>query len=182
VIRPAVDKYPAERLAAPDAAWPTRYAELWARLRRALGPGWVMEHVGATSVPGLIAKPVIDMALRLPPDRLLAEVCPSLVRAGWTAPVAVGDHWATFWLTGEVRSAIGHIFTAEQWPEAHVRLFADWLRTHPADRDRYADLKTALVARGTWGSDYTAAKGAFVLEMVNKARGARGRPPLSAPL
>lgn len=96
--------------------------------------------------------------------------------------MVVGDHWGTFLLIDEVRAAIGHIFTSEQWPEAHVRLFAEWLRTHPADRDGYADLKRALVEGGAWGSDYTTAKGAFVLEVVNRARAARGLPSLSGPL
>ena len=176
------DVYPAKRLAAPDVAWPSRYAEISAGLLQELGPGWTTEHVGSTSVPGLVAKPVIDLALRLPHGCLLADTSPSFVRAGWTAPVAVGDHWATFLMTDEVRSAIGHIFAPEQWPEADVRLFAEWLRTHPADRDSYADLKRTLVEQGTWGSDYTAAKAAFVLDVVNDARAARGLPPLNEPL
>jgi GrpB-like predicted nucleotidyltransferase (UPF0157 family) len=175
------DVYPAERLAPPDVAWQSRYAEISAGLRQDLGPGWTMEHVGSTSVPGLVAKPVIDLALRLPQGCLLADTSAWFARAGWTAPVVVGDHWATFLLIDEVRSAIGHIFRPEQWSEAHVRLFAEWLRTHPADRDSYADLKRALVERGTWGSDYTTAKGAFVLEVVNRARAARGLPSANAP-
>ena len=96
--------------------------------------------------------------------------------------MVVGDHWATFLLIDKVRSAIGHIFTPELWSEAHVRLFAEWLRTHPADRDSYADLKRTLVERGAWGSDYTTAKGAFVLEVVNRARAARGLPSVNGPL
>ncbi len=86
------DVYPAERLATPDVAWPSRYEEISAGLLQALGPGWTREHVGSTSVPGLVAKPVIDLALRLPQSCLLAEASPSFVRAGWTAPMVVGDH------------------------------------------------------------------------------------------
>lgn len=175
-------RYPVERLVSPDPAWQCRYEETSAGLRQALGPGWVTEHVGSTSVPGLVAKPVIDIALRLPEGGRVADATAPLVRAGWTAPVVTGDHWATFLLVEDVRSAIGHIFTSEQWPAAHVRLFAHWLRTHPADRDRYAELKTALVARGVWGSDYTTGKAAFVLDVVNRARRERGLPPLDGPL
>ncbi len=176
------DKYPAERLAVPNAAWEGRYAEVSAALLKALGSDWVVEHVGSTSVPELVAKPVIDLAVRLPEGCQMADASASFVRAGWTTPVVTGDHWATFLLIDGLRFAIGHIFSVEQWSGAHVRLFAAWLRTHPDDRDRYADLKRALVARGTWGSDYTTAKGSFVLDIVNRARATRGLPLLQAPL
>jgi GrpB-like predicted nucleotidyltransferase (UPF0157 family) len=62
----SADKYPAERLAVPDAAWERRYAEVSADLLNALGSEWVVEHVGSTSVPGLVAKPVIDVASGYP--------------------------------------------------------------------------------------------------------------------
>jgi GrpB-like predicted nucleotidyltransferase (UPF0157 family) len=178
----SADKYPAERLAVPDAAWERRYAEVSADLVNALGPEWVVEHVGSTSVPGLVAKPVIDLALRLPEDCELSDACTSLLRAGWSAPVVIGDHWATYLLNDAVRVAIGHIFSAGQWADAHVRVFADWLRDHPEDRDRYGHLKEALVTRGTWGSEYTAGKASLVLEIVNRARESRGLPLLEGPL
>ena len=165
-----------------DGAWASRYAEISAGLRQALGPGWAVEHVGSTSVPGLVAKPVIDVALRLPNGCDVDDASASLVWAGWTEPVAVGDHWATFLLIDGVRSGIGHVFGPEQWSEAHVRLFAAWLRTHGADRDGYAGLKTTLVEQGIWGSEYTSAKGEFVLKIVNRARAARGLPLLTGQL
>lgn len=153
-----------------------------AQLTSAPGPSWVVEHVGSTSVPGLAAKPVIDLALRRPDGWSADDVALALTDAGWTRPVAVGDHTATFLLLDGVRSAIGHVFTAQQWPQAHVRLFAQWLREHPADRDAYGELKRTLVAAGVWGSPYTTAKGAFVLDVVNRARRAGGLPPVSGPL
>ncbi len=176
------DRYPGERLAVPNAAWQGHYAEVSADLLKALGSDWVVEHVGSTSIPGLVAKPVIDLALRLPEGWEISDAHALLLRAGWTAPVVVGDHWATFLLDNGVRVAIGHIFSADQWSQAHVRLFADWLRTHPDDRDLYGYLKRALVARGTWGSDYTTGKHSFVLDRVNRARAERGLPLLEGPL
>lgn len=176
------ERYPAARLVEPDPACSQRYAEVAAGLRAALGNAWEVEHVGSTSVPGLVAKPVIDVALRVPDGAAPEESHAPLARAGWTVPIIVGDHWATFLTDDGVRSAIGHVFTAHQWPEAHVRLFADWLRCHPSDRDRYAELKAGLVSREVWGSDYTAAKGGFVVGIVNRARQARGLPAIKAPL
>ncbi len=81
-----------------------------------------------------------------------------------------------------VRAAIGHIFTADQWPQAHVRLFADWLRGHPRDRERYAALKRDLVERGAWSGQYTEAKSDSVREIVNKVRASRGLAPAVGPL
>jgi len=175
---PWKDKYPAAQLVPFDAGWADRYACVAAELTAALGPQWDIEHVGSTSVPGLLAKPVVDVALRLPEGRHLSEWHGVLTEAGWTTPIAVGDHWGTFLLSGSVRAAIGHVFTADDWPTAHVRLFADWLRTHERDRDRYANLKSSLVDQGIWGSEYTAAKGGLVREIVNCARASRGLPPV----
>lgn len=169
--------YPAERLVAYDVGWPSRYRAFATGLLRSLGPRWEIEHVGSTSVPGLVAKPVIDLALRLPVDQTLEQTEEGFVQAGWTPPVCVGDHWATFLLDDGVRTGIGHLFTADQWDKAHVRLFACWLREHPVDRDRYARLKNDLVDRGVWGADYTAAKTGFVRNVVNLARADRGLPP-----
>jgi GrpB-like predicted nucleotidyltransferase (UPF0157 family) len=176
------ERYPEQRLVAYDPEWPTRYSEVARSVAEAMGPDWVMEHAGSTSVPGLSAKPVIDLVLRLPGARRVEEATQPLLAAGWSAPVAVGDHWATFYPATGRRMAIGHIFTARQWPEAHLRLFAGWLRSHPTDRRRYEDLKRGLVSAGIWGADYTLGKTDFVTEIVNKARQERGLPPVAGTL
>jgi GrpB-like predicted nucleotidyltransferase (UPF0157 family) len=175
-------RYPDARLLAPDPAWPSRYAVLAAELGRALGAGWALEHVGSTSVPGLVAKPVIDIAIRIPPGAGIDDASGLLAGAGWSEAVAVGDHWAAFLLDDGVRLAIGHLFEAGGWAEAHVRLFAQWLRHHPADRARYAALKTSLVEAGVQGESYTVAKAGFVREVVDRARAAHGLPPVSGSL
>jgi GrpB-like predicted nucleotidyltransferase (UPF0157 family) len=176
------DKYPAERLVDYDPGWPHRYAQLERDLRTVLGPGWDIEHAGSTSVPGLAAKPVIDLALRLPTIGTIDHAGEALAAAGWSRPVVVGDHWAAFYPPSGQRSAIGHLFTPGQWPEAHVRLFAAWLREHDDDRQRYEELKRGLVANGIWSSDYTNAKAEFVRQIVNRARAARGLTNVDHPL
>jgi GrpB-like predicted nucleotidyltransferase (UPF0157 family) len=167
-------RYPVDRLVPYDPVWVERYQDLLRPLVAALGPAWAFEHVGSTSVPGLSAKPVIDLALAPPPGGQLVDHLPALRDVGWSEPVAVGDHQAIFVLDGTVRVAIGHVFTREQWPSAHVRLFAQWLRGHDADRDEYARLKAKLVADGFWGSDYTERKAEFVRRVVDQARASRG--------
>lgn len=176
-------RYPSEQLVPWTARWIDQYAYFADNLRGALGPSWQVEHVGSTSVPGLAAKPVIDMAVRVPTGIDLDACAALFTRARWTAPRELGDHAASFFLVDGVRTAIAHAFTAEQWADAHLRLFSEWLRSHPVDRDRYGALKADLVRNGSWQEGrYTTAKGAFVREIVNRARGARGLQPIDGPL
>lgn len=161
-----------------DPSWVSRYAELAAPLQAALGSNWGIEHVGSTSVPGLSAKPVIDLALGQPPGHDLSVSVPTLRHLGWTDPVSLGDHRAIYLLDGAVRIAIAHVFSNDQWVSAHVRLFAEWLRSHESDRDEYERLKGGLVAAGVWGSEYTQSKADFVVRVVNRARARRGLPPV----
>jgi GrpB-like predicted nucleotidyltransferase (UPF0157 family) len=177
------ERYPSEQLAPYRVGWTHQYADLAEDLGRALGPAWEIEHVGSTSVPGLAAKPVIDLAVRIPSGIDLYSSVGLFTGARWTAPRELGDHAASFLLVDGVRRAIAHVFAAEQWAEAHVRLFSEWLRSHPFDRDRYDALKADLVRNGAWREGrYTTAKAGFVVEIVNQARAARGLPPVTRPL
>ena len=166
--------YPPEKLAPYDPGWVERYRALARDLDRSLGPGWTIEHVGSTSVPGLLSKPVIDVAMRVPDGSRLELWVGVFHDLAWCGPMPTGDHQAFFLHDRGVRAAIAHVFTGEQWPHAHVRLFAEWLRAHPADRAEYARLKSRLVSSGTWGRGYTEAKKDFVQGVVNRARAARG--------
>ncbi len=177
-----VERYPEERLVPHDPSWAAKFLEVARSLRKVLGPEWVIEHAGSTSVPGLSAKPVIDLVLRLPEGRSVSDAMQPLLPMDWTAAVEVGDHWAIFHPAVGRRDAIGHLFTAAQWPEAHMRLFASWLRSHPVDVQRYEDLKRDLVAAGVWGPDYTRRKADFVREIVNSARQEMGLPPIHGAL
>jgi GrpB-like predicted nucleotidyltransferase (UPF0157 family) len=176
----SVKRYPAERVAPYNADWASRYGELALPLQAALGSTWHVEHVGSTSVPGLSAKPVIDLALGEPLGHDKLDSVLTFRGLGWTDPVSLGDHRAIFLIDGGVRIAIAHIFSNDQWLSAHVRLFADWLRTHASDRDEYERLKNELVAAGLWGSEYTQAKADFVGCVVNRARACRGLPPVQS--
>jgi GrpB-like predicted nucleotidyltransferase (UPF0157 family) len=176
------EKYPDGGVVDYDPAWREKYLDVHGLLTAALGTDWAMEHAGSTSVPGLCAKPVIDVVLRLPEPWAMANATRYLTDAGWTAPIVVGDHWATFFPQTGPRAAIGHIFTAEQWPTAHMRLFAHWLRRHAEDRQRYAHLKQGLLANGIWDAGYTDGKAHFVRDIVNRVRRERRLPPVNGAL
>lgn len=171
--------YPPEGLVPHDPNWAERYSVLAASFRAHLGPEWEVEHIGSTSVLGLLAKPVVDLAVRLPGRQRLSSHRDALLRAGWSEPVDMGSHDVLFLLDGTVRRAIAHVFTADQWPDAHQRLFAAWLREHPSDCDAYARLKQDLYDKGEWGRAYTASKTAFVQDVVDRARAARGLPQVT---
>ena len=123
------------------------------------------------------------MAVMVPVGATVGAFSEAFTGAGWTAPRELGDHAASFLLVEGRRTAIAHLFTARQWPEAHIRLFAAWLRSNARDRDRYEALKLDLIRTGAWeDGSYTLGKGEFVLEIVNRARQAQGLPPHPGPL
>jgi GrpB-like predicted nucleotidyltransferase (UPF0157 family) len=75
-----------------------------------------------------------------------------------------------------VRTEHLHVVPAAGWDPMKERLLRDWPLAHPADRDRYAALKRDIVASGRTGDAYTRARTAFVQEIVDAARAARGLP------
>jgi GrpB-like predicted nucleotidyltransferase (UPF0157 family) len=155
-----------------DLAWPARFARERARIVAALGRVAVrIEHVGSTSVPGLPAKPIIDIDLCVPDVDDEPGYLPPLLRAGYRFRVREPGHRMV--RTPE-RDVHLHICTAgSDWERRHL-LFRDWLRGHPADRDRYARLKRELSATD-WPdmNAYADAKGPFIEEVTRRAAGGR---------
>lgn len=171
--------YPSSGPVPYDDAWPCRFKLAATGLIAVLGDDWLVEHVGSTSVPGLVAKPVIDLAVRVPAGLHVRDVDGALAGAGWVeAGTSVSTHEVRMRLSGAVRTHIAHFFSADAWDTAHQRLFVDWLRRHPEDARRYAELKTTVWAEGRRGRAYTAAKSAFVQDVVDRARARRGLPPV----
>ena len=137
-----------------------------------------IEHAGSTAVPGLAAKPVIDIlaAVKSVPDDGAALI-DSLKPLGYKEFDAgmTGRLMCTRDENG-VRAQHLHILPLERWDLLHERMLRDWLLTHPADRDRYGALKKELAARPGMGSEYTWLKTPLVQELVDAARAARGLP------
>lgn len=134
-----------------------------------------IEHAGSTAVPGLAAKPVIDIfvAVKSVDDqgRALIEAVRSLGYQEFDAGMR-GRLMCTRDEDG-VRTQHLHIVSLSRWELLNERLLRDWLLTHPVDRDRYAALKKTL-AVGHNGDEYTRAKTPLVQELVDAARAARG--------
>lgn len=134
---------------APDPSWPQRYAAARDRIVAALGERALsIEHVGSTSVPGLWAKPVIDVDLTVADSGDESAWLPDLEAAGFELRVREPEWEEHRCLRGfEPRSNL-HVFSrGAREPQRH-RMFRDWLRSHPRDRDRYAVVKREVAGRG----------------------------------
>lgn len=160
-----------------DPSWPAQFEQAATVLRDSGDPDWVIEHIGSTAIPGMRAKPVIDMAVRVTDAAEFEQHRASLERDGWRLGSAVRSHPVMIRESDGVRTHIAHFFAAADWDSVNQRILRDWLRAHPDDADRYVHAKcdaVAAAARGT--ASYNAAKTPVIQEIVNRARSARGLP------
>ncbi|MHA6630937.1 GrpB family protein [Pseudonocardia sichuanensis] len=156
------------RIVAHDPAWPTRFAAERARIVQALGAtARRVYHIGSTAVPGLVAKPIIDIDLSVPDPGDEPSYLPALERAGYHLRVRQPGHRM-------VRSAALDVHVhvcgeGSDWERRHL-LFRDWLRRDAADRAAYAALKRALAERD-WAdmNAYAEAKGGLIAEITVRA-------------
>lgn len=135
-------------LAPYDPTWPALFAREATRVRAALGLRVrLLEHVGSTSVPGLSAKPVIDMVLAVPDSSDERAYVPDLEAAGYVLRIREPDWFEHRLFKGPDTNVNLHTFT-EGCPEIDRMLgFRDWLRTHDDERDLYERTKRELAAR-----------------------------------
>ncbi len=152
-----------------DPAWRARFDAERRRVVDALGDSVRVEHIGSTAVPGLVAKPIVDLQVSV------ADVCdeatylPSLVAAGYQLRVREGGH--RMMRTPE-RDVHLHLCDAgSDWEDRHLA-FRDRLRSSPADRDRYAAVKRQLAAQG-WSSmnAYGVAKSDVIAKIMGRNTG-----------
>jgi GrpB-like predicted nucleotidyltransferase (UPF0157 family) len=135
------------RVVEPDPTWPAQAAAVIERIRAALGPAVVgLEHVGSTSVAGLPAKPVLDLDLRVADPDAEDEWLPPLERAGFVLIVREPWWYGHRMLRGAAPAVNLHVYGPASAESARQRLFREWLRAHPEDRERYAAAKRAAAA------------------------------------
>src|SRR5579872_6581261 len=137
-------------LAEPDPAWPAHYEREAARIAGALGPHAVrLEHVGSTSVPGLAAKPIIDIVLVVPDSADEPAYVPALEGAGYVLRIREPDWYEHRLFKGPDTSINLHVFSAGCPEIDRMLLFRNWLRGNTADRQLYERTKREL-ARQDW--------------------------------
>lgn len=158
--------------------WPLRYQSMAAGIRAALGQAVVdIEHVGSTSVEGLAAKDVIDIDLTVADPRDEEEYVPPLARIGYVLTVREPSwHEHRCLRLAEPRVNL-HVFGQDCPETIRHRMFRDWLRAHPEDRERYEDAKRAAVRGGGNVMDYNARKQETIRAIYNRLFRAAGMLP-----
>ncbi|HEX7187089.1 MAG TPA: GrpB family protein [Actinomycetes bacterium] len=158
-------------LAEPDPTWATTGAALIGGIREALGPtALVVEHAGSTSVPGLPAKPVIDLVLGVPDPVDEPAYVPALESTGYQLHIREPE-WHEHRLLKRTGPDVNlHVFAGGSVEIERMLAFRDHLRRDDADRERYLRAKRELAAR-TWAftQDYADAKSDVVEDIMTRA-------------
>ncbi len=161
-----------------DPEWPALFAALKDRAASALGTLAVrIEHVGSTAVPGLAAKPIIDVDALLRSGNDLPAAIAALEGIGYhhEGDLGIPGREAFRWPAGEPRHHLYVCMPGSEEFRRHVA-FRDCLRSHPDLRLAYAELKRRLAVRHREDRDaYTEAKTAFIQGVLRQACG-DGRP------
>ncbi len=158
-------------LVAYDPAWPDRFQDEAGRIRNAIGEQALrVEHVGSTSVPGLLAKPIIDILLVVADSANEALYVAELEEAGFRLHVREPGWYEHRMFKGQQNDVHLHVFS-QGCPEVERMLaFRDWLRTNEADRELYARSKQALAnLEWKYTQNYADAKGPVVQEILSRA-------------
>jgi len=154
-----------------DSRWPELFQQEAARIRRILGDrALAIEHVGSTSVPGLAAKPVIDTLLVVADSANEADYLPLLESAGYRLRHREPDWYEHRMFKGPDIDTNLHVYSSGCPEIDRTLMFRDWLRGHPADRDRYERTKRQL-GQQEWESvqHYADAKTAVIQEILARA-------------
>jgi GrpB-like predicted nucleotidyltransferase (UPF0157 family) len=130
-----------------------------------------IDHIGSTAVPGLAAKPIIDVQISVASFEPFDTICTPTEGLGYAWRADNPDRMKRYFreAPGMRRTHI-HVRRAGSWSEQYALLFRDYLRTHDEDAARYAALKRELAERFRHERHtYTDAKGPFLWETMVKA-------------
>jgi GrpB-like predicted nucleotidyltransferase (UPF0157 family) len=178
-IGPVVPHNAPITLAEYDPRWPSLFAREADRIRAMLGSTAVLvEHAGSTSVPGLPAKPIIDIVLAVPDSADEKAYVPALEAAGYVLRVREPDWFEHRMLKGPDTDINLHVFTVGATEIDRMLLFRDWLRENDDDRETYLRVKRELAQR-EWRhiQHYADAKTAIVADITVRATAARSDDP-----
>ncbi len=163
------------RLVEYDTRWPALFAAEQHRILDQCGPlALRLEHIGGTSIPGMCAKPILDIAAGRPPDGSTQGYVAALIRAGYEHRGERGVPGREFFHRGQPRAF--HVHLVEEggahWCD-YVAL-RDYLRAHAEAARQFADMKRVLAARFSHDREaYTNAKSSHVEEILRLAREGR---------
>ena len=163
----------------PDPAWAEAGRDWVARLGDALAALDVrIEHVGSTAVPGLAAKPVLDLQVAVPALHEEDSYRPGLEALGLVLRARAPDH--RFFRPPASLPRTVHVHVCEHgsaWEREHL-LFRDFLRAHAEQRRRYESVKRGLAAsQQVTRATYAAGKAEFIADLLAEARRWAGAAP-----
>jgi GrpB-like predicted nucleotidyltransferase (UPF0157 family) len=167
-----------------DPEWPSWFEAVCRRVWPAVEElALRIDHVGSTSVPGLAAKPIIDMDIVVAAEDSVRAVIERLAAIGyrWRGDLGVRGREA-FQLTRDEGLPPHHLYLVVENCRAHADhfLLRDLLRQDSGARARYAALKRRNAELADRDIDvYVAAKARFVAELLTRARAERGLPPVT---
>jgi GrpB-like predicted nucleotidyltransferase (UPF0157 family) len=152
-----------------DPCWPERFENELRRLRQALGRrAGRIEHIGSTAVPGLAAKPIIDILVEMDDLEDDAGYGSSLEAAGYVLRVREAGHRM---FRTPARDVHVHIWPSGSEDVRRHLIFRDWLCSHPDDRQLYERTKRELAGRPWRDMNYYAdAKTPVIDEILGRAR------------
>lgn len=152
--------------------WAMLFAHEKQRLQAAIGEHTLaIEHVGSTSVPGLAAKPIIDIAVAVADLRAVADCVAPLAKLGYNYKGEYGLAGRHYFNKGKPRTHHLHmvLLASDYW--RHHLLFRDYLRRHPETVAEYASLKRSLAAQFNADIErYTDSKAPFITRVLEAAR------------
>ena len=167
-----------------DPHWPARFESARRTIVQATGPlVTAIEHIGSTAVPGLAAKPIIDLmpGIRRLEDGLACVAPLEALGYEYRGENGIpGRHYFNHYDKGGVQgTGIQHVHMvvagSELWAN-HI-LFRDYLRAYPHEAERYSRLKRSLAERFRDNRErYTDAKTGFVADALERAKAARSLP------
>jgi len=164
-----------------DPSWIDRFREEEARLRALFGDAFVRaHHIGSTSIPGLVAKPIVDLLVEVRSVEALDEIEDSIDHAGYRVFGEFGIAGRRFYVKGFDPNRTHHVHA---YGVHHPRLrdhllFRDFLREHPDEATSYGRLKRELAARFPHDMNgYMDGKDEFITGIIRRAEAWRPGEP-----
>jgi GrpB-like predicted nucleotidyltransferase (UPF0157 family) len=154
-----------------QASWKEKFQTEKEKLQNIFGDKALkIEHIGSTSIEGLLAKPIIDIAVMVKNHEEADEFTESLSKIGYKFDsMSTERHYYTKGSPDEFHLSIAYIDRGGFW-ERQI-LFRDYLRSHSEARDEYAEIKVAMLLKDPTGSDeYIAGKSEFVQKILKLAK------------
>lgn len=172
-LEPALGLEPGRVLLRPhDPAWRDLFEQERRELLRRIGPDVLdIQHVGSTAIPGIMAKPIIDIAVAVESFEEAVVCIAPLEELGYEYKGELGIPRRHYFARGHARTHHLHMveIASEQWRV--MTLFRDYLRAHPAEAAAYQALKLDLATRFPDDREgYTAAKAPFIEGLLRRAR------------